>query len=97
VGTTVPEQPSKQRVDKHQTEMTDMPRSFHAGVIKNEVLNFCCARFEASTAMAVEVISCNLTLIHQCIYPEEGSSTFLRNFFESLKGLHAVTSEETNR
>jgi hypothetical protein len=39
VGTTVPEQPSEQRVDKHQTEMTDMPRSLHAGVIKNELLN----------------------------------------------------------
>jgi len=39
VGTTVLEQPSKQQVDKHQPEMTDVPRSFHAGVIKNELLN----------------------------------------------------------
>ena len=39
MGTTVLEQPSKQQVDKHQPEMTDVPRSFHAGVIKNELLN----------------------------------------------------------
>ena len=40
MGTTVLEQPSKQQVDKHQPEMTDVPRSLHAGVIKNELLNF---------------------------------------------------------
>lgn len=97
MGTTVLEQPSKQQVDKHQPEMTDVPRSFHAGVMKNELLNSFTRGLWALTAMAMGVISCCGAQIHECIYPEDGSGRFLRKSVNLYLSTRSQLPEDDNK
>jgi len=91
------EQPSKQQVDKHQPEMTDVPRSFDAGVIKNELLNSFRRDLRLWRRWLGGVISCCEAQIHESIYPEDGSGSFLRKSANIYLSTRSHLQEDDNK